>query len=76
MNLMDRLTQRIFQSALLWGGVLSIVVFVLLGLGEKWVQPDLLRALTGRWEAYLCMSLFCIGVAALTIRAIDIIQQS
>ena len=76
MNLMDRLAQRIFQSALLWGGVLSVVVFVSLGVGEKWIHPDLLRALTGRWEAYLCVSLFCIGVASLTIRAVMIIQES
>lgn len=76
MNWMERLMQRIFQSTLLWGGVLSVVVFVVLGLGEKWIQPDLLRALTGRWEAYLCVSLFCIGVASLTIRAMMIIHES
>ncbi len=76
MNLLDRVVQRVFQSALLWGGLLSVGFYVLLGtIGER-LDPWLVRALTSRWEAYLCTSLFLIGFAALTIRAVDIIFQA
>jgi hypothetical protein len=75
MNLFDRLMQRIFQSALLWGGLLSVGFYVLLNVGKGSLDPWLLRALTGRWEAYLCVALFFIGVASLTIRAVDIVSQ-
>jgi biopolymer transport protein ExbB/TolQ len=76
MNVTDRLAQRIFQSALLWGGLLSVGFYLSLGFAEKWVNPWLFRALTDRWESYLCVSLFLVGVASLTIRAIDILLQS
>lgn len=76
MNMTDRVVQRVFQSALLWGGLLSVGFYVLLGAIDERLDPWLVRALTSRWEAYLCTSLFLIGFAALTIRAVDIIFQA
>ena len=76
MTLFDRWTQRFFQTPLLWGGLLSVAFYLLLDVSDQWVDPWLVRCLTGRWEAYLCMSLFFIGVASLSIRAIYIGHQS
>ncbi len=76
MTLFDRWTQRFFQTPLLWGGLLSVAFYLLLDVSDQWVDPWLVRCLTGRWEAYLCMSLFFIGVASLSIRALDIVHQS
>jgi biopolymer transport protein ExbB/TolQ len=60
---------------LLWGGLLTVGFYMLLDVADKYVNPWLLRALTERWEAYLCTALFFVGVAALTIRGIEIALQ-
>lgn len=75
MSFVDKLTQRIFRSALLWGGVLTVGFYMLLDVTNEHVNPWLLRALTGRWEAYLCTALFLVGIAGLTIRGIEIALQ-
>jgi biopolymer transport protein ExbB/TolQ len=75
MSFMDKLTQRIFRSALLWGGLLTVGFYMLLDVSDKYINPWLWRALTGRWEGYLCTALFFVGIAALSIRGIEVILQ-
>jgi biopolymer transport protein ExbB/TolQ len=72
MSFVDKLTQGVFRSALLWGGLLTVGFYMLLDVTDQYFNPWLLRALTERWEAYLCTALFFVGVAALTIRGVAV----
>lgn len=71
----DKISRALLRSSLLWGTLVSIGFYVGLQQGEEWVPPVLLRYLAGRWESYACVGLFFVGIAALTIKAIDLGQN-
>lgn len=72
----ERINRAVLRSSLLWGGVASAAVFMALPYCEPWINPFLLRCLTGRWEAYACVAMFLIGMASLSIKAVDLVIQT
>jgi hypothetical protein len=70
----DKTARAALRSSLLWGALVSLAFYVALQKGQDWISPLVLRYLAGRWEAYACVSMFFIGLAAIVIKAIDLGQ--
>ena len=72
----DKIARAALRSSLLWGGLVSIAFFVGLQQAEEWISPVVLRYVTGRWEAYACVAMFFVGLAAIVVKAVDLGQNS
>ncbi|MCL6503462.1 MAG: MotA/TolQ/ExbB proton channel family protein, partial [Pirellulales bacterium] len=70
MNTPNRLAQAVFRSALLWGLLAALAFYAPLRAG-LWHHPLLQRYFMGHWVEYVETALFCVGLAALVLKAVD-----
>lgn len=75
MKLLERVTERVLWSPLLWGGAMAFAFHSLLEFSSFNLPGWALDRLTGKWESYVCSSLFFVAVAFLAIRCISLISQ-
>jgi biopolymer transport protein ExbB/TolQ len=71
---LNALSGILLRSPLLWGGALAFTFFALIH-GGAISDPTVIRYLAGHWVEYAEVTLFCVGLAALVIRAIDLVGQ-
>lgn len=74
MKAIDRLTNWILRSPLLWGALLAVAFYAPIEAGYL-NDPYLVRYTAGHWVEYIEMVMFCVGLAALVIKAISIARQ-
>jgi hypothetical protein len=70
----NALAAFIIRSPLLWGGALFACFFALVQSGAI-SDPLVVRYLAGHWVEYVEVAMFCVGMAALGIKAIDLAAQ-
>ena len=70
----ERISRAAARSSVLWGALATVAFYVGLQQLQEWVNPIVLRYVAGRWEAYACVSLFFVGIAAIVIKAVDLSQ--
>jgi biopolymer transport protein ExbB/TolQ len=70
----NALSALLIRSPLLWGGALSFFFFALIHSGVI-RDANVVRYLAGHWVEYVEVVLFCVGLAALAIKALDIAAQ-
>ena len=68
------IVQAVLRSPLLWGALASAGFYgaVDAGLVE---HPLVARYLAGHWAAYICTSMFLVGVAAIVLKVFDLAGQ-
>jgi hypothetical protein len=71
---LNALSAMLLASPLLWGGALAFCFFALVHAGVI-NDPNVLRYLAGHWVEYIEVSLFCVGLASLILKAYDIQRQ-
>jgi biopolymer transport protein ExbB/TolQ len=76
MDWFNRLSRIVMRSSLGWGVLATVGFYIAIRSQESALNPFILRCLTGRWEAYVCMAMFFIGIASLVIKAVEIVQQT
>ncbi len=74
MSKVNALSALLIRSPLLWGGALSFFFFALIHSGVI-RDANVVRYLAGHWVEYVEVVLFCVGLAALAIKALDIAAQ-
>ena len=74
MSKLNALSAALVRSPLLWGGALAFAFFTLIHAGVV-TDPFVIRYLAGHWIEYAEVTLFCVGLAALAIRGIDVVGQ-
>ena len=74
MSRVNALAAFIIRSPLLWGGALFACFFALVQTGAI-ADPLVVRYLAGHWVEYVEVAMFCVGLAALGIKAIDLAAQ-
>jgi len=75
MKWLDRISDRLLKSPILWGGLLSAGFHLTPGKNLLKLPPWLLERLTGLWEGYVCTTLFFIAAAFLVIRCVGLTIQ-
>jgi biopolymer transport protein ExbB/TolQ len=73
-SLMNVLSAALLRSPLLWGGALAFAFFALIHGGIV-SDPTVVRYLAGHWVEYVEVAMFCVGLAALVLKAGDIVRQ-
>jgi biopolymer transport protein ExbB/TolQ len=68
------LSALLLRSPLLWGGALSFAFFALIH-GGIISDANVIRYLAGHWVEYVEVVMFCVGLAALLLRAGDLVRQ-
>jgi biopolymer transport protein ExbB/TolQ len=68
------LSALLLRSPLLWGGALSFAFFALIH-GGIISDANVIRYLAGHWVEYVEVVMFCVGMAALLLRAGDLVRQ-
>lgn len=71
---LNNVSGLLVRSPLLWGGALSFAFFALIHGGVV-TDANVVRYLAGHWVEYVEVALFCVGLAALALRAGDIARQ-
>jgi biopolymer transport protein ExbB/TolQ len=71
---LNALSAALLRSPLLWGGALAFLFFTLVH-GGVISDPLVVRYLAGHWVEYAEVTLFCVGLAALAVRGIDLVRQ-
>lgn len=74
MSKVNALSALLLRSPLLWGGALSFFFFALIH-GGVIRDANVVRYLAGHWVEYVEVVLFCVGLAALAIKALDVAAQ-
>lgn len=72
---LDRFTYRIMASPILWGGVAATAFHFLVRKSGEAIPPALLRCLTGSWDAYLSTTMFCMALAFIVVRAVEMVSD-
>ena len=75
MKWLNRIGHAALTSSWIWGALVSVAVYAALDQYGVWLNPFVLRCLSGRWEAYVCTSMFFVGLASLVIKAVDVALQ-
>ena len=75
MTLFSRFLNRLSVSPYVWGAACTIAFYAGLDAFTSWLGPWLSRTLTERWESYVCVGLFFIGLASLVAHIIDVAWQ-
>jgi hypothetical protein len=71
---LNALSAAFLRSPLLWGGALAFLFFTLIH-GGVISDPLVIRYLAGHWVEYVEVTLFCVGLAALGVRCIELVAQ-
>ncbi len=74
MSKFNALSAALLRSPLLWGGALAFLFFTLIH-GGVINDPMVVRYLAGHWVEYAEVTLFCVGIAALGLRGLDLVSQ-
>lgn len=74
MSRVNALAAFVIRSPLLWGGGLFAGFCALVQSGAI-SDPLVVRYLAGHWVEYVEVAMFCVGMAALAIKAIDVAVQ-
>lgn len=74
MSKLNAFSALLLRSPLLWGGALAFAFFSLIH-GGVIDDPNVVRYLAGHWVEYAEVTLFCVGLAALVLRAGDVVAQ-
>lgn len=74
MSKLNSLSAAFLRSPLLWGGALAFAFFALIH-GGVITDASVIRYLAGHWVEYAEVTLFCIGLAALAIKGVDVAAQ-
>ena len=74
MPFVARLTTLLVRSPLVWGGAAAFAFFALIRAGVV-THPGTIRYLAGHWVEYVETTMFCVGLAALVIKMIDVATQ-
>lgn len=74
MTKLNSMSGLLMRSPLLWGGALAFAFFALIH-GNVITDANVVRYLAGHWVEYVEVALFCVGLAALALRAGDISRQ-
>ncbi len=74
MSKLNALSAALLRSPLLWGGALAFLFFTLIH-GGVIGDPLVIRYLAGHWVEYVEVTLFCVGLAALGVRGIELVAQ-
>ncbi len=74
MSKLNAFSALLLRSPLLWGGALAFAFFSLIH-GGVISDPTVIRYLAGHWVEYAEVTLFCVGLAALVLRGIDLVGQ-
>jgi biopolymer transport protein ExbB/TolQ len=74
-NTPNRLARAVFRSALLWGLLAALAFYAPLRAGV-WHHPMVERYFMGHWVEYVETVLFCVGMAALVLKALGVIAQA
>ena len=64
----------LIRSPLLWGGALAFCFFSLIH-GGVISDANVVRYLAGHWVEYVEVIMFCIGLAALSLKMFDVVSQ-
>jgi hypothetical protein len=71
---LNALSGMLLRSPLLWGGAVAFAFFSLIH-GGLISDPTVIRYLAGHWIEYAEVTLFCVGLAALAIRGLELAGQ-
>lgn len=74
MSKVNALSAMLIRSPLLWGAALSFCFFALIH-GGVIRDANVVRYLAGHWVEYVEVVLFCVGLAALGLKWLDITAQ-
>ncbi len=74
MSKVNALSSILIRSPLLWGGALAFCFFALIH-GGVIAEPNVVRYLAGHWVEYVEVAMFCVGLAALGLKAADLVRQ-
>ena len=70
----NALSAALLRSPLLWGGALAFCFFALIH-GGVITDANVIRYLAGHWVEYVETAMFCVGLAALAIKGVDLARQ-
>ena len=68
------LSTLLLRSPLMWGGALAFCFFALIH-GGVITDANVIRYLAGHWVEYVETAMFCVGLAALVIKWLDVEHQ-
>jgi hypothetical protein len=71
---LNALSGMLLRSPLLWGGAVAFAFFSLIH-GGLINDPTVIRYLAGHWVEYVEVTLFCVGLAALVLRGLQLAGQ-
>ncbi len=74
MSKINVLSALLLRSPLVWGGALAFCFFALIH-GGVITDANVIRYLAGHWVEYVETAMFCVGLAALVIKWIDVERQ-
>ena len=74
MSKVNVLSAALLRSPLLWGGALAFCFFALIH-GGVITDANIIRYLAGHWVEYVETAMFCVGLAALAIKGVDLARQ-
>ena len=71
----DKIARAALRSSLLWGAIATLALYAGIQQAPDWVPAMVLHYATGRWEAYVCVAMFLVGLSAIVIKAVDLGQN-
>ncbi|NBT13824.1 MAG: hypothetical protein EBS56_09635 [Planctomycetia bacterium] len=74
MSKINALSTLLLRSPIVWGGALAFCFFALIH-GGVIADANVIRYLAGHWVEYVETAMFCVGLAALAIKWIDVERQ-
>ena len=74
MSKLNALATQLLRSPILWGGAAAFCFFALIH-GGVISDANVVRYLAGHWVEYVEVVMFCVGLAALLIKAADFARQ-
>ncbi len=83
MNQVNRIARAIVWSPVVWGGLATLAVYVPLEISRNSellagysAHAFVLRYFAGHWAEYVTVAMFCIGVASLLLKVINVVGQT
>ncbi|NDC54921.1 MAG: hypothetical protein EBZ74_11760 [Planctomycetia bacterium] len=74
MSRINTLSSLLLRSPIVWGGALAFSFFALIH-GGVITDANVIRYLAGHWVEYVETAMFCVGLAALAIKWLDVEAQ-
>ncbi|NBW97811.1 MAG: hypothetical protein EBR28_14065, partial [Planctomycetia bacterium] len=74
MSKINSLSALLLRSPLIWGGAIAFCFFALIHGGVV-TDANVIRYLAGHWVEYVETAMFCVGLAALALKWVDVERQ-